>query len=528
MYCREKLWIKIGLLLFFISLFNECAFGELLTVCKEGCDFSTIEAAVGAANPGDVVEVQSGIYQENVLIKKGLTLRGKDNGTGKPVIDAGKKGSAVRVLEDNVTIEGFNLTNARGSRTGDLYAGVMIWANGSMLKNNQAFDNENGILIKNSADNSLENNYLQANKYGIMVESSQNITIDKNEMRKNTKYGLLMVSSCGNLLRSNVAEDNDFGIKLDDSENNTLLENQMKGNSYNFGAGGYNEVNEGNLVDSRPILYSIGAKDRVIDSSSNVGTIYCLDCRNITIQGVNLSSNFHGIYLRNTTGSVLEENNLINCSVGISLIDSNDNIMRENRVNGSLVDGLDIIDSDYNRIDLNRLEGNKKGLLLLRSGYNEINGNLIRDGDTGAQIESSWKNVLSGNTLSDNYYGIRLTSSVKNSISKNNITNNWAGIYHDESGNNTIDNLNLMLNNTYNESTEKKTTAGGIQPKIPVRIVSEPENANVLIDGKPKEETTPYDTKLEKGSHNIELRLGDKSAKKKMIVPDDKEIVIKL
>ena len=49
---------------------------ETLSVPK---DFPTIQAAVNAAGPGDVVEIASGKYAEDVFVsgKTGLTIRGK-------------------------------------------------------------------------------------------------------------------------------------------------------------------------------------------------------------------------------------------------------------------------------------------------------------------------------------------------------------------------------------------------------------------------------------------------------------------
>ena len=74
---------------------------------KVPADFSTIQAAVTAAEDGDVVVVSPGVYDEQVVIfTPGITLRGK-----KAVIDAGYEGPCLRVAAENVTVTGMVLVN---------------------------------------------------------------------------------------------------------------------------------------------------------------------------------------------------------------------------------------------------------------------------------------------------------------------------------------------------------------------------------------------------------------------------------
>lgn len=51
-------------------------------------NYSTIQAAINDARPGDEINVDSGTYYENVNVNKQLILRGVDIGGGKPVINA--------------------------------------------------------------------------------------------------------------------------------------------------------------------------------------------------------------------------------------------------------------------------------------------------------------------------------------------------------------------------------------------------------------------------------------------------------
>jgi parallel beta-helix repeat protein len=508
-----------GLTLLFLILSLGFAGCKSLTVCKDGCDFASVKVAVEAASPGDIVEVESGIYQENVKINKSLVLIGKDTGAGMPVIDAGKKGSAVSILADGITLAGFNLTNAFGSRA-DFYAGIRVWGNNSVLKDNQAFYNENGILMTNSINGTVENNLLLTNRYGMRIETSSDAIVIGNEMRDNN-YGLLMVSSEGCLLRSNLAEDNDYGIKLNDSENNTLIDNLMKGNIYNFGAEGNNDVSSGNLVEEKPILYLRGIKNRTIDSSVDVGTVYCWDCENVTIRGLNLSNNLYGIYLQNSTGSTIEKNDLRNVVTGIALVDSYGNLVSENQVSKSQVDGLQLKDSNSNRIESNRFEDNGRGLFLLRSGDNDIQGNRLQNGTIGIYLDLSWNNQIFRNLIFANHIGLKTTSTEWNNISMNSMSNNSIDLSRREFDNDTLEWTN---NNSIKEEILTEPTAGATGPKKKVKIESYPENAVVFIDGKLAKWKTPGVAVFTKpGNYKLELRSGQKRILSKIVVPTEED-----
>ena len=102
-----------------------------ITVCASGCNYSTIQAAVNAANPGDTVAVAAGTYNENVSIGKALTLQGPNHG----VRGAGTRGAEANVRSmfisaGHVSIDGFSFYNA-GSQvqvlsTSPILSGIIV------------------------------------------------------------------------------------------------------------------------------------------------------------------------------------------------------------------------------------------------------------------------------------------------------------------------------------------------------------------------------------------------------------------
>lgn len=79
-----------------------------LNVCPKGCMFSSIQAAIDAAHPGDTIEVQKGVYYENVNVSKKIILRG----IGMPIVDAGGKGSPITLSENGINLSGIKFIDS--------------------------------------------------------------------------------------------------------------------------------------------------------------------------------------------------------------------------------------------------------------------------------------------------------------------------------------------------------------------------------------------------------------------------------
>lgn len=58
---------------------------ETITVCAKGCEYNTIQAAIDAAEEGDVIEIGAGVWRKNLFSRKQLVLRG--SGPDLTIID---------------------------------------------------------------------------------------------------------------------------------------------------------------------------------------------------------------------------------------------------------------------------------------------------------------------------------------------------------------------------------------------------------------------------------------------------------
>lgn len=420
---KNYLGMSIALSLIILSV-SWVAHAEVIPVCKDGCDYASIQEVIDAAVPGDLIEVQSGTYSENVNVTKQLTLRGVDTGAGTPVVDADHNGCAITLLADGIVLEGIDVRTSFIEGTISDWAGIKVVSNNNtiigntvnrnqngievsstynMIINNTVKDNANGILLTNSGSNTISGNIVTYNEYGIRLKSSSDNFVADNNLSGNI-YGLLLNSSDDNTISGNNANDNDYGVLLDSSVGNNLTDNWMYENSYNFGADGNNDIDVSNRVDDgKRIYYIVGSPGEVV--KSDAGAVYCINCDNMSISGLFLTNGINGVYFYNTTNSTVENNNFVDNLCGIKLVDSSNNTIKSNDAIGGH-SGICLLESEYNNVTLNNLSESTFGVDLWDSHMNGVVNNSIVSNENGIRLRYCGGNDVSRNNISCNSIGI--------------------------------------------------------------------------------------------------------------------------
>ncbi len=232
-FWRLILVVYLAVLAVYLAATLPLAQGANITVCSEGCDYSSVKAAVFAAAPGDVVIVQSGRYYDHLNINKMITVKGVDSGRSMPILDATGSGCPITISADGVVVEGMRLLNG-----GPNSSGILVLSDENVIRNNDA-----------------SNNYV-----GIRLVGSNNSTVQGNSACGNLEFGVRLDGCTGNLITGNLLIDNFLGDAFDDGTNR--WDNDTVGNRY----GDFDEPAEGCADEDGDGICDVG---REIPGGSN-------------------------------------------------------------------------------------------------------------------------------------------------------------------------------------------------------------------------------------------------------------------
>lgn len=192
-------------------------------------DFSSIQAALTAAAAGDVVEVSSGTYFEDVVISgSGKTLRAKSG--HKVIIDAGGSGVPLQIGgATGITVQNIHLRNTADS------AGLQIgFANTVLIKGctveNASFAGITAVLVYETVIE--ECTVKNSGGDGILLFAFGSVVRDTIVKNAGTKG--IVVTGSANTIEGNTIEDpGDDGIQLgaspDACVNCLVMDNQIQG-----------------------------------------------------------------------------------------------------------------------------------------------------------------------------------------------------------------------------------------------------------------------------------------------------------
>lgn len=215
-----------------ILLMIPSAFAEVRIVGGKNAQFQSIQSAINAGRSGDTIQVNKGIYTEDLIIRTSLTLKGLN----KPIIRGSGTTSVIRLLAPNSTIQGFTIEHS-GSDLQKEDSGILIYSGYNRIEANELRNVHYGIYLFGSQHNSVRKNIIRGRAEldigdrgaGLHLWNSPNNVIDGNYIVE-ARDGLYIQSSSGNQIRNNRVSNLRYGVHYMFSDSNQFEENIFSNN----------------------------------------------------------------------------------------------------------------------------------------------------------------------------------------------------------------------------------------------------------------------------------------------------------
>ncbi|WMJ87352.1 DNRLRE domain-containing protein [Anaerocolumna sp. MB42-C2] len=334
--------------------------------------YGTIQMAINAANPGDIIQVGPGNYPENVTINKRIVLNGSGSGPGGTIINpvsgvgiaisAGGLNQAERLVISNLQVTG----SSQGISTiGSNQPSYITLSNVALLNNTNngfsmnvdpSFPIMHDLIIIGSnfsnnmvagfriptygqvSDVTIQDSILDGNVYGIEVFSGtatfNNINITNSQFNNNSSKGMYYEALNNAFLTNNTINNSgtagsfaagiDINLKNGNYQNVNLINNTVtnsgNGDPVNGAAavikGRDDDANNGTLTDVTVSggTYSdapVGIRFGETGKNNNYPT-------NTVVTGATIANN--GIGLQNVTTVVISQNNNTFIGNGVDIV----------------------------------------------------------------------------------------------------------------------------------------------------------------------------------------------------------------
>ncbi len=211
------------------STFPALNLTDTIIVDKDGSgDYTTIAAAVKAAETGDTILVHQGLYEEdNIFINTSITLTGQEITT--TIIQGDGTKTILNVNADNVKISYFTITGGGGG----LGQNIDVAADNCVISHNHIKLNDDvGIAIHDSSNTMINDNLISECPFaGIRIYNNNQSNSIKTNQIFDCISGIYVYNSQNQKIIQNEVSDCSKGIYLEECTNNIVIHNQLENNA---------------------------------------------------------------------------------------------------------------------------------------------------------------------------------------------------------------------------------------------------------------------------------------------------------
>ncbi len=262
-----------------------------------------LQAALDAAAPGDVIEIERARHTGNFVVSKPLTLRG----IGRPTLAGGLKGTTLRIKASDVTLEGLLVTDS-GDSLLEQDAGITV------------HPGSHRVTIRDCE--------LSYNLFGLWIERADDVTVERNNITGKRDYdspkrgnGIQLYNTKGARILGNRVSFVRDALYVDVSHHAVFRGNRMHHSRYGT-----------HYMNSYHNLWEDN------DSHDNRGGLALMEVRDQVVRNNRTWNNTdHGVMLRTLQDSVVENNIVAGNQRGFFIYDVEYATLKGNLVIGNAV-----------------------------------------------------------------------------------------------------------------------------------------------------------------------------------------------
>ncbi len=359
-----------------------------------GGDFTSISAAVEAANPGDRILVRPGRYEEGIAVDKPLEILG--DGPLEEVVVRALGASAITFSAASGRIVNLTLRQLGGgdffgvniaggaldlegcdiSSRGLACVGIQTGANPTLSRNQIHHGKAQGVLVVGHGRVTLEGNEIFGNGLsGVEMQGTSRTTLRRNQIHSGVAAGVSVSDGGRGILEENdIFANAGHGVTIGGSSSPTLRRNRIHHGRANGVV--VNEDSQGILDDNEIFANATfgvwiggGSAPTVRENHihDNVNAGICVTDGQGTLEGNEISSNAHGIYFNGRSSPTVRRNWIHeNKTYGLQVSRGANPVVSHNQITRHSAPAICILDAG-GTFQGNDLRGNAGGAWYLDS-----------------------------------------------------------------------------------------------------------------------------------------------------------------
>ena len=268
---------------------------------------AALQKIIDAAQAGDVLEIERGLYQGNFVVNKPLTLRGLN----RPTLSGGLVGDTIRVTSPDVVIEGLNVRDS-----------------GDSLKDQNA-----GIYIRPGAHRAVVRRCaLSYNLFGLWIEKADDVRVEANVITGKRDYnsaqrgnGVQLYNTNGaRIIGNNISFVRD-ALYVDVSHHAVFRANKLHHSRYgtHYMNSYFNLWEDNDTYYNRGGLALMEVKDQIVRNNRAWGNtdhgIMLRTLQDSIIENNVVAGNNRGFFIYDVGYTTLRGNLVVNNEVGVHL-----------------------------------------------------------------------------------------------------------------------------------------------------------------------------------------------------------------